>query len=51
MSDEDRTAAYQADITYGTASEFGFDFLRDRLKVKSEKGGGVPFWAAWLAAK
>ncbi|MCI0683205.1 MAG: preprotein translocase subunit SecA [Gemmataceae bacterium] len=51
MSDEDRTAAYKADITYGTASEFGFDFLRDRLKVKANKGGGaVPFWTAWLAS-
>ncbi len=49
MSDEDRTAAYKADITYGTASEFGFDFLRDRLKVKQNKGAGVaPFWTAWM---
>ena len=31
-SDQDqRRAAYQADITFGTASEFGFDFLRDCL--------------------
>ncbi len=29
MSQEDRKAAYQCDITYGTASEFGFDYLRD----------------------
>jgi preprotein translocase subunit SecA len=50
MSDEDRTAAYKADITYGTASEFGFDFLRDRLKVKQTKGtGNAPFWTAWMA--
>src|SRR6185503_9598140 len=37
MNDDARKAAYQSDITYGTASEFGFDFLRDRLKIK---GGG-----------
>jgi preprotein translocase subunit SecA len=47
MSDEARKAAYQADITYGTASEFGFDFLRDRLKVAGDKGQAVPFWAPW----
>ncbi|MFM2132703.1 MAG: hypothetical protein RL646_1906 [Verrucomicrobiota bacterium] len=29
MSSEDRKAAYACDITYGTASEFGFDYLRD----------------------
>ncbi len=26
-----RSAEYRADVTYGTAREFGFDFLRDRL--------------------
>lgn len=29
MPSEDRKAAYGCDITYGTASEFGFDYLRD----------------------
>lgn len=29
MRPEDRQAAYRSDITYGTASEFGFDYLRD----------------------
>jgi preprotein translocase subunit SecA len=48
MSDDDRKAAYAADITYGTASEFGFDFLRDRLKTKGGAGQNVPFWAAWV---
>ena len=47
MADEPRKAAYAADITYGTASEFGFDFLRDRLKTKSGTGQNVPFWSAW----
>ena len=27
----ERRAAYACDVTYGTAREFGFDFLRDRL--------------------
>lgn len=47
MTDEDRKAAYQCEITYGTASEFGFDFLRDRLKTKGGAGQSVPFWTAW----
>lgn len=37
MPDPERKQAYDADITYGTASEVGFDFLRDRLK----KGAGA----------
>ena len=32
ISDEERRAAYQADITYGTNNEFGFDYLRDNMK-------------------
>jgi preprotein translocase subunit SecA len=28
-----RRAAYQCDVTYGTNSEFGFDFLRDNMKT------------------
>jgi preprotein translocase subunit SecA len=47
MGDQDRTKAYRADITYGTSSEFGFDFLRDRLKAAGAKGQESPFWAAW----
>ncbi len=47
MQDQERAEAYRADITYGTASEFGFDFLRDRLKVSGTKGQESPFWAAW----
>ncbi len=27
----DRRAAYNADITYGTNNEFGFDYLRDNM--------------------
>jgi preprotein translocase subunit SecA len=47
MPDPDRAKAYRSDITYGTASEFGFDFLRDRLKVSGDKGQAAPFWAPW----
>jgi preprotein translocase subunit SecA len=36
MSFEDRKAAYDADITYGTNSEFGFDYLRDNMAVSLE---------------
>lgn len=36
MQDDERRDAYSKDITYGTAKEFGFDFLRDRLKVGSD---------------
>jgi preprotein translocase subunit SecA len=31
-----RKAAYDADITYGTNSEFGFDYLRDNMAVSRE---------------
>ncbi|GLW61836.1 protein translocase subunit SecA [Actinomadura rubrobrunea] len=31
MSTEERRAAYNADITYGTNNEFGFDYLRDNM--------------------
>jgi preprotein translocase subunit SecA len=48
MPDHERAAAYRCDITYGTASEFGFDFLRDRLKVAGLKGQDAPFWSPWV---
>src|SRR5262249_61212358 len=50
MGEQDRSRAYRSDITYGTASEFGFDFLRDRLKVAGTRGQEAPFWDAWLKA-
>lgn len=34
MPEEDRRTAYAADITYGTNSEFGFDYLRDNMAVR-----------------
>jgi preprotein translocase subunit SecA len=36
MPDADRKRAYQADITYGTNNEFGFDYLRDNMKYGLE---------------
>ena len=33
-SQDKRRKAYACDITYGTAKEFGFDFLRDRLLLR-----------------
>ncbi|WP_339744453.1 DEAD/DEAH box helicase [uncultured Rubinisphaera sp.] len=53
MEDEARRQAYSRDITYGTAKEMGFDYLRDRLrlgadliheetrKIFQEEGGGL----------
>ncbi len=32
LSDEERKISYEADITYGTNNEFGFDYLRDNMK-------------------
>ncbi|MGH9197800.1 MAG: DEAD/DEAH box helicase, partial [Acidimicrobiia bacterium] len=32
LNDQQRQVAYQADITYGTNNEFGFDYLRDNMK-------------------
>lgn len=48
MGEQDRRQMYKCDITYGTASEFGFDFLRDRLKVAGNRGKEMPFWAPWV---
>ena len=36
QSPEDKRAAYEADITYGTNNEFGFDYLRDNLAFRLE---------------
>ena len=32
LEDEERKKAYEADVTYGTNNEFGFDYLRDNMK-------------------
>jgi preprotein translocase subunit SecA len=36
LTDQERLTAYNADITYGTNNEFGFDYLRDNMKFDSE---------------
>ena len=36
LTPEEKKAAYQADITYGTNNEFGFDYLRDNMVVYKE---------------
>ncbi len=36
VENEDRKAAYAADITYGTNNEFGFDYLRDNMVIFKE---------------
>ncbi|MBS0260945.1 MAG: translocase [Planctomycetes bacterium] len=40
LSTDDRRAQYACDITYGTAKELGFDFLRDRLRIDAKKNAG-----------
>ncbi|MDE8732227.1 preprotein translocase subunit SecA [Eubacteriales bacterium DFI.9.88] len=36
ISEEERKAAYEADITYGTNNEYGFDYLRDNMVLYKE---------------
>ncbi|HDM76940.1 MAG TPA: preprotein translocase subunit SecA [Deltaproteobacteria bacterium] len=36
LDDRERQKAYNADITYGTNNEFGFDYLRDNMKFNKE---------------
>ena len=41
-----RKEAYQADITYGINSEFGFDYLRDNMAISQEETVQRGFWYA-----
>jgi len=41
LNDEQRTAAYRADVTYGTNKEFAFDYLRDQLRLHAAKSKEV----------
>ncbi len=43
MTDEQRKEAYNCDITYGTNSEFGFDYLRDNMKYSLQSMSQRPF--------
>jgi preprotein translocase subunit SecA len=46
MAREDRQAAYRSDVTYATATEAGFDLLRDQLARHPEEQVHRPFAAA-----
>ncbi len=48
MSSPQRRKAYACDVTYGTAKEFGFDFLRDRLLLRRIREGQLDFLGAML---
>ncbi|MCQ2461292.1 MAG: preprotein translocase subunit SecA [Clostridia bacterium] len=46
LDTEERRKAYNADITYGTNNEFGFDYLRDNMvSYKKDKVQRPPFYA------
>ncbi|PAD87973.1 preprotein translocase subunit SecA [Niallia circulans] len=46
LSREDKQAAYNADITYGTNNEFGFDYLRDNMVLYNEQKVQRPLYYA-----
>ena len=37
LDEEEKRKSYQADITYGTNNEFGFDYLRDNMKYNMDQ--------------
>ena len=41
LTNEERQAAYAADITYGTNNELGFDYLRDNMVIYKEQHGAA----------
>ncbi len=43
LPEEERRAAYAADVTYGTNNEFGFDYLRDNMKHERSQMVQRPF--------
>ncbi|MEQ8211181.1 MAG: preprotein translocase subunit SecA [Lacipirellulaceae bacterium] len=48
---DDRRKAYKCDVTYGTANEMGFDFLRDRLLLRSQGEGQQDIFGQMLGVK
>ncbi|WP_310820987.1 preprotein translocase subunit SecA [Stratiformator vulcanicus] len=38
---DDRKAAYLCDVTFGTEKEFGFDYLRDQLRIADARAKGI----------
>lgn len=51
MQQPQRYKAYNSDITYGTAKEFGFDFLRDRLLLRRIGEGQSDFLGGMLGMR
>ncbi|MBQ5782374.1 MAG: preprotein translocase subunit SecA, partial [Oscillospiraceae bacterium] len=43
MKNDEKRAAYNCDITYGTNNEFGFDYLRDNMVIYKENMVQRPF--------
>jgi preprotein translocase subunit SecA len=43
LAESERAEAYRCDITYGTNSEFGFDYLRDNMKFDLDEMVQRPF--------
>jgi preprotein translocase subunit SecA len=50
MPQPERRKSYACDVTYGTAKEFGFDFLRDRLLLRRIGEGQTDFLGSMLGA-
>lgn len=48
MPQPQRRKAYACDVTYGTAKEFGFDFLRDRLLLRRIREGQMDLLGGML---
>ena len=48
MGQPERRKNYACDVTYGTAKEFGFDFMRDRLMMRRINEGQTDFLGAML---
>ncbi len=46
MEPAEKRAAYRCDVTYGTAREFGFDYLRDNLVQRRDEGVQRGHWCA-----
>ena len=51
MDQNARRKAYACDVTYGTAKEFGFDFLRDRLLLRRIGEGQSDFLGGMLGMR
>lgn len=43
VNNQEKKEAYEADVTYGTNNEFGFDYLRDNMVIYKEQKVQRPF--------